>query len=410
MNTDFVEAMRRAYRTSAPSVAPLMEGFPPPAAQRVTWHNFMTPPHNRWAFHNLGRIRPSISVPRGQAATGPLPAAGYSIADFSFLSASGDDVSLADHLAATHTDGWLVMKDGQVAQELYANGHGETTRHIMFSVTKSLIGMKAEELVQNGQLDDQRLAAHYVAEFEGSAFGDASVRQLMDMAVSIDYDEVYDDPDSGSSHFGYACGLTPPPAGIQACQSLYEYLPGMRKRGEHGGFFHYVTATTEALGWVMERATGRSCAELLGDIWQGLGCERDGFFLADPWGRNITGCGFNATLRDMARYGSLLLDRGHCQGRQLLSADAIGAVLAGGDPAIYAANESFAQWSPGASYKSQWYVYPGEALLAVGIHGQYLYLDFERRVVIVKQSSMPVAESILDIDTVRLLRALVRAL
>ncbi|MBB2496673.1 serine hydrolase domain-containing protein [Aquipseudomonas ullengensis] len=410
MSSDFAQALRGAYRAGAEPAQPLMQGFPPSPEQRVTWHNFMTPPHNRWAFHNLGRIRPNITVERGAGQPAPLPVAATAVADFSFESAAGHDVSLGEHLTATHTDGWLVMKNGEVVQELYANGHQHHKRHIMFSVTKSLIGMKAEELVQSGQLNDQAPASHYVEELRGSAFGDASVRQLMDMAVGIEYDEVYDDPNSGSSQFGYACGLIAPPPGITACQSLYEYLPATRKRGEHGGFFHYVTATTEALGWVMERASGRSCAEMLGDIWQGLGCERDAFFVADPWGRNVTGCGFNATLRDMARYGSLLLNNGNCQGQQLVSPDAIAAVLAGGDPAIYAANESFAQWSPGATYKSQWYVYPDQALLAVGIHGQYLYVDFRHQVVIVKQSCMPVAESILDIDTIRLIRAMAHAL
>ncbi|WP_043310455.1 serine hydrolase [Pseudomonas sp. ML96] len=410
MSTDFAQALHSAYRESSEPAPELMQGYPPPPEQRVTWQNFMTPPHNRWAFHNLGRIRPNITVERGDGQICPLPVAPYAIDDFRFQSAAGHQVSLDEHLTATHTDGWLVMKDGKVVQERYANGHQVHKRHIMFSVTKSLIGLMAEQLILDKLLDDQALASRYVPELTGSAFGDASVRQLLDMAVSIDYDEVYDDPNSGSSQFGYACGLTPPPPGIDACQSLYEYLPSTRKRGEHGGFFHYVTATTEALGWVMERASGRSCAAMLGDIWKWLGCERDAFFVADPWGRNVTGCGFNATLRDMARYGSMLLNQGRCQRRPLISRKAIAAVLEGGNPSVYAANETFSQWSPGATYKSQWYVYPGNALLAVGIHGQCLYVDFTQQVVIVKQSSMPVAESILDIDTLRLIRSLANAL
>lgn len=405
MNNEIAKALQNAYGASREtSQLSLMQGFPPSPDQRVNWRNFMSPPYNQWAFHNLGRLRPNITVERGAMPPYPLPAAPFAMDDLSFQSAAGHEVSMREHLAATHTDGWLVMKSGQVVQEYYANGHQPHKRHIMFSVTKSLIGMKAEEMVQRGQLQEQALASHYVPELAGSAFGDASVRQLMDMAVAIEYDEVYDDPNSGSSQFGYACGLTPPPSGIKACPSLYEYLPSTRKRGEHGGFFHYVTATTEALGWVMERAGKRSCADLLSDVWRHLGCERDAFFVADPWGRNVTGCGFNATLRDMARYGALLLRHGHHQGQQLIAAEAVAAVLAGGDPAIYAANDSFALWTPAGSYKSQWYVYPQQALLAAGIHGQYLYVDYLHEVVIVKQSSMPVAESILDIDTVRLLR------
>ncbi len=410
MNSEFTQALLGAYEDGAPPAAPLMQGFPPAAEHRVTWHNFMTPPHNRWAFHNLGRIRPSITVERGASPCSPLLSAPQAIDDFRFESAAGRLVTLQEHLEASCTDGWLVMKNGAVVQEHYFNGHQSHKRHIMFSVTKSLIGVLAEAMVGSGQLRDAALASHYVPELIGSAFGDATVRQLLDMAVAIDYDEVYDDPLSGSSQFGYACGLTVPPPGLIVSQSLYEYLPATRKNGEHGGFFHYVTATTEALAWVMERASGRSCAEQLRDVWQGLGCERDGYFVADPWGRNVAGAGFNATLRDMARFGALLLAKGEVQGRQLIPAAAIDSVLQGGDPAIYAANENFALWSPGATYKSQWYVYPHEALLAVGIHGQILYADFAQQVVIVKQSSLPIAESVLDVDTLRLIRSLARAL
>jgi len=410
MNSDFAQALLGAYEDGAAPTPPLMQGFPPAAEHRVTWHNFMSPPHNRWAFHNLGRIRPSISVERGAKPSAPLAIAAKRLNDFNFKSAAGHTVSMQHHLAASSTDGWLVMKNGAVLQELYFNGHQAHKRHIMFSVTKSLIGVLAEAMVGSGELNENALASHYVHELTGSAFGDATVRQLLDMAVAIDYDEVYDDPLSGSSQFGYACGLMPPPPGIHASQSLYEYLPATRKSGEHGGFFHYVTATTEALAWVMERASGRSCAEQLRTVWQGLGCERDGFFVADPWGRNVAGAGFNATLRDMARFGSLLLAKGNVEGEQLVPSAAIDSLLLGGDPAIYAANETFAQWSPGATYKSQWYVYPGEALLAVGIHGQILYIDFAHQVVIVKQSSLPIAESILDIDTLRLVRSLASAI
>ena len=387
-----------------------MHGFPPAPEHRVTWDNFMSAPHNRWAFHNLGRIRPSISVERGAKPSVPLNSSRDVLNDFSFESAVGLVVTLQEHLCASSTDGWLVMKKGAVVQEAYFNGHEPHKRHIMFSVTKSLIGVLAEALVSNGQLNERSLVSDYVIELAGSAFGDATVRQLMDMAVAIDYNEVYDDPLSGSSQFGYACGLMPPPPGLSVSQSLYEYLPSTRKRGEHGGFFHYVTATTEALAWVMERVVGRSCAEQLRDVWQELGCERDGFFVADPWGRNVAGAGFNATLRDMARFGSMLLAKGQVQGQQVISKAAIESVLNGGDPTLYAANKAFAQWSPGATYKSQWYVYPEEALLAVGIHGQLLYVDFLQQVVIVKQSSLASAESALDVDTVRLVRALSTAL
>ena len=245
-------------------------------------------------------------------------------------------------------------------------------------------------------------------ELADSAFGDASVRQLLDMAVGVHYTELYDDPTSESSQYGYACGFKPAPPAYAQYESLYQYLPSLRKRGEHGGLFHYVTATTEVLAWVMERASGLGCAEQLQRIWQQLGCERDAYFMADPWGRSVAGAGFNAALRDMGRFGLMLANGGAVDGQQVIDQAVIEAIAAGGDPALYGVHQDFSDWTPGASYRSQWYVFNDQspAIMASGIHGQYLFVDRAADVVIVKQSSLPEAVTELDIDTVRLLRAI----
>ncbi|WP_395502921.1 serine hydrolase domain-containing protein [Ectopseudomonas mendocina] len=386
---------------------PFMTGFPPVPEQLVTWHNWMSPPFNKWGFRNLVRLRPSITVSCGKGEQ-PLPEALQDLDSFSFASECGLNVRLDEHLLASHADGFIVLKAGKVVYERYFNGHTANDRHIMFSVTKSLIGTLAEQLIHEGKLDPERLAGDYVAEFAGSAYADATVRQLLDMAVGISYTEQYDDPASESSQFGYACGFQPAPAEYAQYASLYQYLPTLCKRGEHGGLFHYVTATTEALAWVMERACGEACHELLTRIWKVIGCQRDGYFMADPWGRGVAGAGFSGTLRDMARFGLLLANGGQHQGQSLVAPEAIAAIAAGADPAIYAQDEDFSHWIPGASYRSQWYVLNdhSRAIVAGGIHGQYLFVDFESDVVIVKQSSLPAAVGIFDADNVRALRAI----
>ncbi|MDR6957644.1 CubicO group peptidase (beta-lactamase class C family) [Pseudomonas brassicacearum] len=395
--------------SSDPRIAPLlMQGFPAEPHRRVTWHNWMQPPFNQWGFRNLARLRPSIDV---QAGTGPANAFKQTprpLDELHFDSESGLSISVIEHLIASQTDAFLVLQGDTVLFERYFNGQRPQDRHVMFSVTKSLIGTLGEQLVSEGGLDPALPAAHYVPELAGSAFADASVRQLFDMAVGIDYSEVYEDPNSESSQYGYACGFQPAPAQYAQFESLYQYLPSLRKRGSHGGFFHYVTATTEALAWVMERAGGKACHELLQEIWSQLGCERDGYFMADPWGRSVAGAGFSATLRDMARFGRLLANDGRLEGRQLLSSETIARIAAGSDPAIYATCPDFSAWTPGASYRSQWYVFNdhSQALMAGGIHGQYLFVDKPSGVVIVKQSSLGEAVSPFDGDSVRMLRAI----
>ena len=393
----------------APAAPPvLMQGFPAAPDQRVTWANWMRPPFNRWGFRHLARLRPSIEVRAGGQPSRGLQTAPQALEQWAFDSTCGLSVSVAEHLAASKTDAFVVLQDGKLVFERYFNGQQPHDRHTMFSVTKSLIGTLGEHLVSLGTLDPGKLASHYVPELEGSAFGDATVRQLFDMAVGIAYSEVYDDPASESSQYGYACGFQPAPEAYRQFESLYQYLPSLQKRAGHGGFFHYVTATTEALAWVMERAAGVACPALLESVWSALGCERDGYFMADPWGRGVAGAGFSATARDMARFGQLLLDGGQRNGEQLLAADAVARLFEGGDPAIYAANAEFSHWTPGASYRSQWYVFNdhGRALMAGGIHGQYLFVDVPSRTVMVKQSSLPDAVGELDADSVRMLRAI----
>ncbi len=372
----------------------------------------MTPPFNTWGFRNLARLRPSIDVQAGSGTPSVLSEAVSPLDALHFNSVCGLSVSVLDHLLASDTDGFIVLKGDSVIYERYFNGQCADDRHIMFSVTKSLIGTLGEQLVSDGLLDPTALTRRYVPELEGSAFADATVRQLFDMAVGIEYSEVYDDPNSESSQYGYSCGFQPALAQYAHFESLYQYLPALRKRGEHGGFFHYVTATTEVLAWVMERASGKPCAEMLEAVWRQLGCQRDGYFMADPWGRSVAGAGFSATLRDMARFGQLLANRGRREGVQVLSRETLERIAAGSDPAIYAANAEFAQWTPDASYRSQWYVFNdhSQALMAGGIHGQYLFVDLPSQVVIVKQSSLPQAVTDLDTDSVRMLRCIAATL
>ena len=404
--TSYVKANESSLATR---VAPLlMQGFPATPEHRVTWNNWMRAPFNQWGFRHLSRLRPSIDVSAGSGPAGQLQEDPRALDQLCFDSESGLGIRVIEHLVASQTDAFLVMQDDTVLYERYFNGQRACDRHIMFSVTKSLIGTLGEQLVTRGVLKPERPAAYYVPELAGSAFGEATVRQLFDMAVGIDYSEVYDDPNSESSQYGYACGFQPAPAQYAQFESLYQYLPSLKKRGSHGGFFHYVTATTEALAWVMERASGKACSQMLEEVWGRLGCDRDGYFMADPWGRNVAGAGFSATSRDMARFGRLLANDGRQDGVELLSPETVARIAAGASPAIYAQNAEFSRWTPGASYRSQWYVFNdhSQALMAGGIHGQYLFIDKPSGVVIVKQSSLTDAVSPFDNDSVRMLRAI----
>lgn len=174
--------------------------------------------------------------------------------------------------------------------------------------------------------------------------------------------------------------------------SLWQLLPTLRKKGEHGKDFHYVTANTEVLGWVIERVTGQSLADVFESrIWQHLGAERDAFYTVDPHGKAVAGGGLNATARDSMRLALMVAGKGKFNGVQIVPEAAIARISAGGTPrpSLWG-NENGGSDN---SYVSQWYYHhPTATLFANGVHGQTIHIAVNEDVVMVMQSSHPQAD------------------
>src|SRR6266481_3597376 len=118
----------------------LMAGVPPfPASSLVTLGNWQDPPFNRWAFQHIRELIPTARISRGPGSTLRLPRAERDISGLTFRSA-GRDLTVADMLAETHTDGFLVLHGGTIVSEQYFNGMTPDTPHLLMSVSKSLVG------------------------------------------------------------------------------------------------------------------------------------------------------------------------------------------------------------------------------------------------------------------------------
>ena len=370
----------------------LMEGFPPPPAAQVTAANWIDPPYNQWAFQHLESLLPTVTVDRGTGTATPLPTADADLATFTFTDFSGERRDLDRFLSDQHIDALLIWHGGALLAEHYRNGQTPRSRHIMFSVTKSFTGLIAEMLIEDGTLDAARPVTDYVPELAGSAYGDATVRHVLDMEVGVDFTEIYDDPESEIARFAFAAGMRPAPTGFAGPLSLYAYLPTLKKHGEHGQDFHYVTANSEVLGWVLERASGTPFGALFeARLFQPVGPERDAFILADPHGKAVSGGGLAITARDALRLTAMLAAGGRSGGRQVVPKAVIDRIAAGGTPrpSLWG-NEDGGQ---DHSYRSQWYIHhPSGTYSAAGIHGQNLYVDPASGLAVVIQSSYPEAD------------------
>lgn len=250
----------------------------------------------------------------------------------------------------------------------------------------------AAMLVAEGRLDPARRVADYVPELAASAFGSATVRQVMDMTTGIRFSEDYADPKAEVWAHAAAGNPLPKPADYNGPRSYYEFLQTVQPLGTHGAAFGYRTANTDALGWVLARVSGQSVAELLSDrIWSRLGTEQDAYMTVDATGTPFAGGGLNLGLRDMARFGEMLRNGGVFQGRRILPAAAVADIRRGGNPADFA--QAGYRQLPGWSYRNMWWVTHNAhgAFAARGVHGQTLYIDPQAEMVIARFASHPVA-------------------
>lgn len=378
----------------------------PFARADVGLHNWRERPYSTWAFEHTGELVPSALV-RG-AATPDLPRA----LEAGFLDApfgpSRPETSLTDYLALSESDHLLIARGRRVIAEWHAPHARAGQPHLVFSVTKSVTALLVGLLEDSGALDVARPVSHYLPEAAAGAFGDATVRDLLDMRVSLDFTESYLNRDGDYARYRRAMLWNPREAGDRE-ESLAELLLHARKGdGRHGGPFHYQSPNSDVLGILVERVAGVPYADLLSQaFWQPLGCA-DGLLTVDAIGTPRGAGGLCARGDDLLRLGRLILDGGAARGRQLISERWIADMAGNGDEAAWASG-NYHDFLPGGRYRSQWYMpaRPSRAVMAIGIHGQWLCADPTTDTVIVKLSSQSLPQDDrFDDDNVRLMARL----
>jgi hypothetical protein len=299
-----------------------------------------------------------------------------------------------------YTDGILVMHRGKIVQERYFGALKPELTHLAFSVTKSFVGLLAAMMADEGRLDPSQKVSAYLPELSATAYGDATVRQVMDMIIGVRYSEVYVDPNAEVWAYSRAAGLAPLAADYTGPRTIFDFLLALEKEGEHGQAFAYKTCNTEVLSWIMQRITHQPIAEMISErIWQRLGTEEDGDLYVDPTGVAMAGGGFSTTLRDLTRFGEMMRLGGQFNGQQIVPEAVVKDIETGADQDHFA--KAGVLTLPGWSYRNMWWVAHDRfgAYSARGIHGQALWIAPKADVVIARYASHPVAgngNSVLD--------------
>jgi CubicO group peptidase (beta-lactamase class C family) len=359
-----------------------------PAVQQLR-RDMLDPGINVLTFRSMDRIFTTRTVARS-GAVWHLPRADHALnVTYRF---QGKTYTSSEFLERTYTNALLVMKDGRIVSEIYRNNSDEHSRFIAFSMTKSitslLIGCALEEK-RIGSIDDP--ITQYLPELTGSGYEAVSIRQILQMRSGVDYEERYDFADPGIAARNHEQALV---------RNLVRFTDAARtiaRKHTPGEVFEYKTLDTAVLGWLLERVSGGSsvAAYTAQRLWEPLGAEADGFYIMDGSpgvGREFSGAGFNATLRDYARIGLMMLNEGVANGHRIVSAD---WVRESTKPSTVLGNDFL------AGYGYQWWMAPkSRAYYALGLQGQFIYVDPATRTVVVKLSYDPPGDRSADAESV----------
>jgi CubicO group peptidase (beta-lactamase class C family) len=358
----------------APPPDPSLPKSEVPVAVQQLRRAMLDPDTNSLTFHSMEQLFTTRSVGR----SGPvwaIPRADR-VLDLSYAYA-GQHYTPEQFLDRTFTNALLVIKDGRIVYENYRNNTRADTRFIGWSMTKSITSILIGCALQEGRirsLDDP--ITNYLPELKGGGYGGVSIRHILQMRSGVDYPERYDFGNPGIAARNHELSL------VENLTRFADAARTIRRAHPPGELWEYKTLDTAVLGWLLERVSGGStvAAYTAQRLWEPLGAEAEGFYIMDGppgVGREFSGAGFNATLRDFARIGLMMLDGGVASGHRIVSAE-------------WVRESTRPTGGPGPGYGYQWWVYPGgRAYQALGLQGQHIYVDPDTRTVIVKLSYVP---------------------
>jgi len=354
-----------------------------PAVQQLR-RSMLDPDVNSLMFHSMDQLFTTRVVGR----SGPvwqLPRTDHAL-DFTYPF-EGKTYTPEQFIQRTYTNALLIMKDGRIVYETYRNNTNERTRFIAFSMTKSITSLLVGIALQERRIQSiEDPITQYLPELRSGGYNGVTIRQILQMRSGVDYEERYDFGNPGVAARNHEHAL------VENIARFADPARSIKRKNAPGSTWEYKTLDTAVLGWLLERVSGGStvAAYTAQRLWEPLGAEADGFYIMDGppgVGREFSGAGFNATLRDFARIGQMVLNGGEANGHRIV-------------PSEWLTESTRPTGGPGPGYGYQWWMgqRPG-SFQAVGLQGQYIYIDPASRTVVVKLSYFPPGNMEADKET-----------
>ena len=357
--------------------------------------NWREHPQSKWSFQHVMEVLPTAAIKtkgsnRSESSTNDL--GGMDDLSFSLAHLQLENAPLASLLEKSWTDAFTVTHNGKTAGFWQAPHMDVSNPHLLFSVSKSVTATVAGILEDKGLLDCTAPVSTYLDIPNESAYADCTVQHVLDMAVALAFEENYTTGADEYTQYRIASGWNPVDQ-TQPVQGLRDFIfPLVKNHDEHGHEFRYRSPNSDLLGMILASAGGRPFEELMSELlWTPMEAETDAYITLDYYGEARTAGGICATVSDLTRLGQLICDNGKSQsGNQVLSPRWISEILHGGNRDAWLKGD-LAYVLPDGNYRNKWYQLGNQddAICAMGIHGQYLYINPKRNVVISRVACQP---------------------
>ena len=356
----------------------------------ATAENWLDAPYNRWGFLHVAELALTEKISRGDGPISPLHSRPRSLDAFEFRR-DGHTTSFRQMLDATYTDGILVLHEGALLFEYYAEGMDPTDTHLLMSASKSLTSILCGVLIGREVLRLEDPVTEHVRELRGTSWEGCTIQHLLDMRSGTRWNYDVDEYTILDVSDYRAHSRRDIPSDTQS------WIRSIGNSHEHGGPFRYISLASDVLGWVLESAGGESFTELFSrEVWSAIGAECDAEIVLDKSGFRVVEGGICTTLRDFARFGQMCLQDGRVGDRQVVPSEWLDRLALRDQELVdrYAESPELDPRKPNAFYHDNWWIADAERGIysALGMNGQQLMIHRPSRTVVAKFSTHPEAE------------------
>jgi len=368
----------------------IMKGSPPPIEYQVTLDNWRKYPFNSWSFVNVRNLIPTSPIYNNPDKEVILQKQLIDIDDL-VIDHKNTSYKLKEIFKICDTDAFLVMHKGKIKFEFYDKFTRFNTPHIIFSVSKSLTSLLTGILVEKKVININNYISHILPETKGTAYEDATVRNVLDMSIASGFIEDYTGQAEIFKKYRSSTGWDLPETNsTQTVKGLHDFLSSMPKSNQkHGKKYHYCSPHSDLLGWIIERASGENYSKIMADLlFKKAGMNHEANVTVDKWGASRAAGGISVSPYDLLLLSELVRNHGSNKNGQVIPAAWIEDFVNNKNNNSYLNQDNLERF-PNGNYRSKWYQtgFKDNEYCAIGIHGQNIWINPQKEITIVRMSS-----------------------